>query len=274
MQRQLLALFSLGIACVCIGVARAGSVPCIEPHFKCKNDRCISKSFVCDGEDDCGDKSDELHCKPRPKPCKSSEWQCGDKAHCIDLDDFCDGKKDCLDASDEYDGCYVNKTCKEFKCSSGQCISRKWICDGMKDCADGSDELDCDSLPILPENCNNTIGKYLCDNKRCISLASVCDGVNNCGDNSDEGPAQCARAKAYCSHPTVGFCSHVCSPTPRGSQCSCRPGFVLNKKNVCEVVATTYTLYARSRCLGREEKKIKNPTSSSLAAPERVHHNL
>ena len=27
--------------------------------FKCNNGRCISKSYLCDSDDDCGDKSDE-----------------------------------------------------------------------------------------------------------------------------------------------------------------------------------------------------------------------
>ena len=30
--------------------------------FQCKNERCVSKEYVCDFEDDCGDLSDEQGC--------------------------------------------------------------------------------------------------------------------------------------------------------------------------------------------------------------------
>ena len=34
-------------------------LPCERNEFQCRNYRCIRASFYCDGEDDCGDKSDE-----------------------------------------------------------------------------------------------------------------------------------------------------------------------------------------------------------------------
>ena len=32
---------------------------CPENHFKCSNDKCVPNVWVCDGDNDCGDGSDE-----------------------------------------------------------------------------------------------------------------------------------------------------------------------------------------------------------------------
>ena len=40
---------------------------CAWHRFRCTNHKCISSSYLCDGEDDCGDNSDENKCGDRRK---------------------------------------------------------------------------------------------------------------------------------------------------------------------------------------------------------------
>jgi len=42
------------------------SAACSEDQFKCANTgRCIPASYMCDGDNDCGDYSDERNCSKR-----------------------------------------------------------------------------------------------------------------------------------------------------------------------------------------------------------------
>lgn len=75
---------------------------CSANEFTCKNGACIWGTYICDGEMDCADGSDEAEslcvtpqptCAPNQYLCKSGE--------CIDLHTVCNGQKDCADNSDE-----------------------------------------------------------------------------------------------------------------------------------------------------------------------------
>ncbi|XP_044068676.1 basement membrane-specific heparan sulfate proteoglycan core protein isoform X9 [Siniperca chuatsi] len=120
--------------------------PCRADQATCQSGECIPRDYICDGERDCSDGSDEFRCGT-PSPCEPNEFKCKNGRCALKLW-RCDGDNDCEDYSDETDcptkGPDDRCAPEQFECLKDRtCIPASYQCDEEPDCPDRSDEYDC-----------------------------------------------------------------------------------------------------------------------------------
>ncbi|XP_052695315.1 low-density lipoprotein receptor-like isoform X2 [Crassostrea angulata] len=121
---------------------------CEADQMTCSNGKCVPISYICDGDNDCRDMSDEQNCPSRT--CAGDEMTCSNRK-CVPIRYICDGDNDCGDMSDEQN---CRNTCgpDQMTCSNGKCVPISYICDGDNDCGDFSDDRNCETISYMPSN--------------------------------------------------------------------------------------------------------------------------
>uniref|UniRef100_A0A3P9M179 Low density lipoprotein receptor-related protein 1Bb n=1 Tax=Oryzias latipes TaxID=8090 RepID=A0A3P9M179_ORYLA len=223
---------------------------CAPGLFSCPGSyACVPERWLCDGERDCPDGSDELAaagCAPN-NTCDDSSFRCRNKA-CVPQRFVCDHDNDCGDGSDESVEC-VYRSCgsEEFRCGDGRCLlSSQWECDGYADCPDRSDELPLNLKCLAAGSlCNGSF--FMCSNGRCISEGNLCDGKDDCGDGSDERNCNVNE----CLNRRVSGCTQDCQDLTVGYKCKCWPGFHLKDdgKTCVDIDECSTILPCSQRCI-------------------------
>ena len=195
---------------------------CEPSEFTCGDGTCVPTSFLCDGNRDCLDGSDEKQADCSVH-CTSKERACASGSKCIPSQYWCDGDEDCEDGSDEksctmeVECAYPNLTCDKAL-NRTKCLEVSRLCDGVQDCKDSSDE------------------GLLCGEQQCKSTLNQCS--HGCRDSPSGHRCTCPSSQSLASdrvtctgiHPCSqwGACSQLCKQVSRVShKCYCQPGYQL-----------------------------------------------
>ncbi|XP_064182725.1 low-density lipoprotein receptor-related protein 1B-like isoform X2 [Anguilla rostrata] len=166
-------LFPIAKVLTTVGAEQEGIV-CDVGEFLCHDQlTCVSETWLCDGEPDCPDDSDEtLHrCAGEALvKCALNHIQCLGTRRCIHYNKLCNGARDCEDGYDEGDHCReLLPHCHALRCQYGCVMTRNgtfcFCGDGLEVGGDGrtcTDYDECTVYGMCSQSCLNTYGSYRC----------------------------------------------------------------------------------------------------------------
>ncbi|KAG7275698.1 hypothetical protein CRUP_011325 [Coryphaenoides rupestris] len=207
--------------CACVVSISPPERTCQPEHTKCQSTNiCIPRSYLCDGDNDCGDMSDESPTHCATSTCSQVEFRCAG-GRCIPAHWYCDGGADCADGSDEPSSCgdHAGRTCRPQAVSAvttARCIAASWILpDGdndlwTRDHSCGINECTDPAVHHCDHNCTDTPTGFLCACRhgyRLMSDGRTCDDVDECTE-------------------TPSVCSQQCENTVGAYVCKCAPGYL------------------------------------------------